>query len=265
MGNRYWSRRLTGCVSFAFNNEMALLGLESATVLGVDVGYSLTRATTGVAWMTPSEVGARKVTTDELSRLRTLPGNLAADLIALDGPLVPNQHLRARQVEARFARGSFQRRCKPGFSHFGQGLLLRHAAYQAAQTFAKVGRRDRSGILECNIVEAFPNAFLGVLIPDDVFQTMPPLKRGRKFDWLYDRAIENRRFEVLFEYLQLRRTDLLNRCLGERDHERRAALVCVLTAACALTGKAHVVGDEDGGSFWLPPTELWQAWALEAL
>lgn len=103
------------------------------------------------------------------------------------------------------------------------------------------------------------------MIPDKIYLTMPRLKHGRKFDWLYDRAIEGRRFEALLEYLQLRRLDSLDRCLREGDHERRAAFVCLLTAACALTSQAKVVGDAEGGAFWLPPKDLWESWALAAL
>lgn len=120
--------------------------LEDATILGVDVGYSLNRHTTGIAWMSPTGVGADKVTADELSRLQALPPKLSVDQIAVDGPLVPNQHRRARTVESRFSRGAFQRRCKPGFSHFGQGLQLREAAHKAALTLQKTVRPQRSGL-----------------------------------------------------------------------------------------------------------------------
>ena len=37
------------------------------------------------------------------------------------------------------------------------------------------------------IVEAFPNAFLGVLTLEAELLSAPKLKRGRRFDWLYER------------------------------------------------------------------------------
>jgi hypothetical protein len=43
--------------------------------------------------------------------------------------------------------------------------------------------RIRSGK---NIFEAFPNAFLGVLLAAEGFDDMPPLRRGAKFDWLFE-------------------------------------------------------------------------------
>ena len=103
------------------------------------------------------------------------------------------------------------------------------------------------------------------MLPDDVYHCMSRLKRGKKFDWLYDRVVELGYFKMLLDRLQLERKDLLDRCLKERDHEHRAALVCLLTAACSLAGVAKIVGDEDGGWFWMPPDELWQNWALDAL
>lgn len=53
--------------------------------------------------------------------------------------------------------------------------------------------------------------------------------------------------------------------LDETDHEKPAAWVCLLTAACAATGEAEVVGDDKGGWFWLPPLDQWAVWARDAL
>lgn len=236
----------------------------NVNLLGVDVGYSSIRPSTGVAWMTPTQIVTAKAFADERSRVRTVPKGFVADEIAVDGPLVPNQHSELRAVESRFSKGAFQRRCKPGFSHFGSGLRLRLAAHEAATIFSNFARAPNA-VRQCRVVEAFPNAFLGVMLPDAVFDQMPRLKRGKKFDWLYERAIENRRFEELLECLQLRRPDLLLLCRGEKDHERRAALVCVLTAACSFAGLATTIGDDEGGSFWMPPEELWQTWARDAV
>ena len=51
------------------------------------------------------------------------------------------------------------------------------------------------------------------------------------------------------------------RFAAERDHDIRAAYVCLLTAAVAHAGSATVVGDYLGGWFWLPPLHLWADWA----
>ena len=51
----------------------------------------------------------------------------------------------------------------------------------------------------------------------------------------------------------------------EANHELRAALICLLTAALAAKGTAAIIGQSDGGWFWLPPWSLWQPWATEGL
>jgi hypothetical protein len=47
------------------------------------------------------------------------------------------------------------------------------------------------------IVEAFPNAFLGVLMPGVELLAAPRFKRGRRFDWLYDQMVTTGRLESL--------------------------------------------------------------------
>jgi hypothetical protein len=49
------------------------------------------------------------------------------------------------------------------------------------------------------------------------------------------------------------------------DHELRAALICLLTAALAAQGTAAIIGEPSGGWFWLPPWSLWQQWATQGL
>jgi hypothetical protein len=47
------------------------------------------------------------------------------------------------------------------------------------------------------------------------------------------------------------------------DHELRAALICLLTAALAAQGTAAIIGEPSGGWFWLPPGSLWQQRATQ--
>jgi hypothetical protein len=54
------------------------------------------------------------------------------------------------------------------------------------------------------VVEAFPNAFLGVLMPEVELLAAPKFKRGRHFDWLYDQMFTTGRLESLLS----RRLDL---------------------------------------------------------
>jgi hypothetical protein len=38
----------------------------------------------------------------------------------------------------------------------------------------------------------------------------------------------------------------------ETNHELRAALICLLTAVLASKGTAAIIGETEGGWFWLP-------------
>jgi hypothetical protein len=119
-------------------------------------------------------------------------------------------------------------------------------------------------LFDANIVEAFPNAFLGVVVPEEDFLNTTKIKRGGKFDWLYDRWIEHRLFATIAAAANLP-GDVAKRCEAERDHDIRAALVCLLTAALVHTGTYSAIGDETGGYFFLPPRDLWAPWARNGI
>ncbi|VVB51712.1 Uncharacterised protein [uncultured archaeon] len=226
-------------------------------LLGIDVGFAKERDTTGIAFYEDSPAlgcifGVGRATTDWATRsllIKTKP-----DVVAVDAPLVGQDIGVQRFVELEFSRHPFQRRCKAGLSHSGMGLELRKAGNTTREQLIAndVARHDQ-------IFESFPNAFLGVMVPDVFYRNMPELKRGRKFDWLYDTAVDNRLFDDLYTMLgvplALRAT-----IREERDHEHRAAWICLLTAWCVALGCAKPVGDVDGGFFWLPPAGLWQPW-----
>ena len=93
----------------------------------------------------------------------------------------------------------------------------------------------------------------------------PKFKRGRRFDWLYYQMVTTGRLQsVLSKSLDF--PDVVWQGLrSETDHELRAALICLLTAALADKGTAAIIGEGEGGWFWLPPYSLWQPWAKEGL
>lgn len=168
-----------------------------------------------------------------------------------------------------FSRAPFHNRCKPGLSHFGTGLNLRRAAAEARAQFGQVLASGTTANAvsgaENAIVEAFPNAFLGVLLPDRDFGTAPKLRRGERFDWLYARIVMGGKLQKILS-TELKLPDIVwQRLKEESDHELRAALICLLTAALAHRGMAHVVGNEETGWFWLPPKRVWQSWAIKGL
>lgn len=243
---------------------------RNVSLLGIDVGFSERRKTTGIASYTFGQP-ARLHCVGSLpeDRAEVLLDRPLYDAIAIDGPIVPtaaNPEQVIRRCERLLSKGLFGKRCKPGFSHFGTGLRLRQAATTIASEMP--GYRRHGGV---RVVEAFPNAFLGVMLDDKTYAAFERIPRGKKSDIFFAQACRDGTFDRLFE------------CLGWDDvilreqiqavahetprvsHEHRAALVCVLTGACALSGQAVYVGDEVGGSICLPPLRLWADWARAAL
>jgi hypothetical protein len=238
---------------------------------GLDVGFSENRPTAGIG-----------VWADEDLQLSHCLGVVACerilatgrvDMVAIDGPIIPKGQdvTQTRSVERLFAKGLFQTRCKPGMSHVrGTGIRLRQEAGKAADILASSTSGSRittafPRVREAAIVEAFPNAFLGVCLGEDVFARIPLLKRGKKFEWLYNNWREHRLVERLPGLTSNERAELGNRFHETRHHEQQAAIVCVLTALLVARSKFTAVGEKKGGWFFLPPWEYWQTWAKDAV
>ncbi|WP_026620079.1 hypothetical protein M728_002975 [Ensifer sp. WSM1721] len=242
---------------------------RNLALLGIDVGYSHSRATTGLAWSIGGDCDVARTHTDWERRHRHIPASAKFAVIAIDGPLTPPDAPDDldRLCERLFTRGAFQKRCKPGLSQHGHGRALRKAAAETAAQVSHLSDATTIGkavIPGTTIIEAFPNAFLGVLLADERFAMSKAPKR-KKFDWLYDHAVEAGVFETLLGFLGWKNECLLRKVAIERDHEKRAAWVCLLTAGCAAVGKSEIIGDEAGGWIWLPPAELWTGWARQGL
>jgi hypothetical protein len=138
--------------------------------MGIDVGFSKTRQTTGIACLEGDHLSLGRAGTAWESRKATIPHGFQPSVIAIDGPLLPQgaPHDIRRHVESVSIRTPFHNRCRPGLSHHGVGLELRQASGDACTQFGRIlappvlgnsGTVCRKG----PIVEAFPNAFLGVL------------------------------------------------------------------------------------------------------
>lgn len=242
-------------------------------LVGLDVGFSETRPSSGVATLARGVVRVGRARATWRDRIRLLRVIRRAAVAAIDAPVLPALDHAVRPCERLLARGLFQRRCKPGFSHVpGTGLRLREAGMETARqlhdlvsdamplvSFPRVfGRR--------NVVEAFPNAFLGVCVDESQFESAPRLPRGRKFDWLYEQWCAAKTFERFVACAASALPDCVaSLCRANRDHEERAALVCLLTAACVASGRYVAVGEPCGGYLFLPPWPLWAAWARAEL
>ena len=254
-------------ISKHFLGIMPLTDWRNVSLLGIDVGFSKTARSTGIAVYSQGRLTTLNcIGSSPRDRAEALPSGLACDAIAIDGPIVPEiDTFAARHCELILSRGAFSRRCKPGLSHFGFGLQLRDAATRIADEM-----RSRAKPAPRNIVEAFPNAFLGVLLDDDDYAAMGAIERGKKSDVYYARVAATGRFRTILKQLGWTDDALLktlhdNAATTTRAaHDKRAALICLLTAGCALSGNAEYVGDEAGGWICLPPKALWAPWARNA-
>ena len=251
--------------------------MTQVALLGVDVGFSKTRETTGIACLQDDRLVLVRAGNLWESRKEKLPPGFTPTVLAIDGPLLPqgSDALTRRPCELTFVHKPFHNRCKPGLSHWGIGLKLREAVMEACSRsqfgsiLAQSTTTQSAFVARTGpIVEAFPNAFLGVMTSDSDLLAAPRLPRGRRFDWLYDRVTVTGKLEaVLSPILGLpscvwRKAETLT---SKEHHEERAALICLLTAALAARNRATVIGDETGGWFWLPPRESWEPWALQGL
>lgn len=162
---------------------------ESGRVLGIDVGYSKKRRTTGFCCLSWTEDKVNwshtAANADDRCRSQALLTVRGLDVspflaIAIDGPLKPRleECHRCRTVERVLSRGAFQKRGKPGQTNAGSGPLLhKHATLLANLVVEQCAVETATmpfAVSSCAIYEAFPNLFLGFLCPD--------VKGGAKLD-----------------------------------------------------------------------------------
>jgi len=249
------------------------------TVLGIDVGWSSKKPTTGLCLIEWSNqeidvrcCQARADEDDRVKKLDQLTEGRKLLCVGIDGPLIPKLELTTqyRAVEALLSRGKFQQRGKPSPTNGKLGQILHKQATELArlaintQDIASASHPYR--IHAKAVIEAFPNAFLAVLHPDKEFPARQQVKR-RWTDMLFPR--------VKSEIAQLLRAILPqhNFSLDQiQGHEVIASYLCALTALCTVFGQCVAVGDQRLGYIILPPLEFWGAatagsgqWARDTL
>ena len=244
-------------------------------LLGVDVGFSKERKTTGLAWRIGGAFGVGRTGTSWEIRKRQVP-HVPYSVAAFDAPIIPqHEGCPYRECERLFYGGPFWNRCRPGLSHREKrGLPLRQAGADAASQFValvsgspiatEIAVRAGTGI-----IEAFPNAFLGVLIPDESYKNSDRREGEHKSDWMYRKVAEQGTLKKLLSKLDWTGHDTV-KVFAEQagphgNHEIRAALVCLMTAGFAASSAAVTVGTPAHGWFWLPPWKFWEHWAQKAL
>jgi hypothetical protein len=242
---------------------------EKGLVLGIDVGYSLTKKTTGlcllawdknhITWQcvnTGTAIQSRKEALNQLVR-----GYQGRDVlaVAIDGPLRPNLIVddeNYRAAESLLSCGRFQKRGKPGPTNGGSGPQLHREATTLARFALKHTCVAKSAyvqaIYESAVVEAFPNLFLGVLCDEAKYPERPN---------------EHRRWtDTLFPMVQPVLAALVSNLLPGRthsgswdlhNHEMIAGLTCAITALCLAGRRFVAVGSPADGYVILPPRSSW--------
>lgn len=242
------------------------------SVLGVDVGYSLSNRSSGVCRLTWTESQVewtiRRFKYEPREREQVVKAVISDHPIlatAFDGPLRGSLDVIGRY---RLAERMLTRRLQPLIGKPAQastpgGKQLNAAANEAAKLVLSLGNlgpaRHAKAIHKSAIVEAFPTSYLGVLIDDP-----GALGQGRagKSDRFYEKlAVDGTLDHLLRYFLPDRRTPEFT---SVTNHDDRAALVCALTALGVLADDFSATGDEDGWII-LPPWSLTSPWARRML
>ena len=255
--------------------------------LGIDVGYSKTRRSTGLCLLTIDGETARwellNTGTEETSRLddlrRLVPQGTRLEGVGIDGPLTSGLRVvnHYRTSDALLSRGCFRFRGKPGQTNVPTGQQLHQHATKLANLVLKLQSDQHFSIARSThpdkvdpyrLLEVFPNAFLAVLILDSRFKNLK-LKRDAS-DWFWEIAVDLGYLDRLLGLIAPGVTPAL--AWGDvRDHDHRAALVCALAAMAVARGRYVAVGDPVDGDIFLPPLKAWgpggggKPWAEEEL
>ncbi|MBS3847464.1 hypothetical protein KD146_02020 [Devosia sp. BSSL-BM10] len=241
---------------------------ETGSVLGIDVGWSLKSASSGICrldwdgqsigWTLQHFSGdpdIRRATISAVSDGRRL---LA---VGLDGPFrgdlaVIDRYRQAERVLSQRAIAS--RVSQPGSSRSPVGRLLNHHTNAFAGLLIADGLTARAShrhaVHELALFEAFPTSFLGLMLED-----VEKGERQQRSDRYFIALVANGGLErLLTHHLPGRRLagDLAN----VRNHDERAALVCAITALGVARADYLTVGDADGW-IMLPPRAFIASWA----
>ena len=246
---------------------------ERGSVLGIDVGYSTRRKTTGfcgLAWdaravrWTCHNAGRDEPDRRDVLR-RVLPDReVELSAVAIDGPLLPrlDPTPRYRCAESLLSRGAFARRGKPGPTNGGSGRDLHaHATRLANFVLRECRVRPAAHVPAIHaraIVEAFPNLFLGVLCDEADYPAEPHRQRkwtDTLYNWPPGDPVIPRKLRSLLESLLPRRA--IGGEFDIKDHEKIASFVCALTALSVAANRFVAVGCVRDGCIALSLRDLW--------
>lgn len=235
---------------------------EKGAVLGIDVGWSEKRKTSAACLLVWDDRYAgweiRRFTAKKEDRravLSALLGRRKLAMAAIDGPLPPDfsplhHH---REAERALTLGIGREVGKPGAVNTPVGRKLCLAATTLAKELAARRCLARTHlpyrVTPHAVIEAFPSAFLGVMLPTPFAST-----RARRSDD-YFVALAGTEAHGLLALLHrlLEGRQILGDVIRIKNHDERAAFVCALTALAAASGHYTAVGDRDGYLYLPPP------------
>lgn len=246
--------------------------LIEGSVIGIDVGCSPARQSSAICrldWSASTiswEIERFRAIEPERERIiATVGAGRPVEVAAFDGPLRRGFDIigRYRTAERMLTRRLGRLIGKPGQSSAPVGKLLNeHANVCAAHISALCNLKEAHHGVPLDdkaLVEAFPGAFLGVMIenPREL-----AARRGDRSDTFFRHLAGNGRLHALIGHLLPGRT-LTGDLAATTNHDDRAALVCALSALGVAAGDFVAVGDDDGWII-LPPQAFIQSpqWAL---
>ena len=223
----------------------------TGAVLGVDVGFSPTRRSSAVCRLGWDERRIvwntrrfRAVTAEREATILAVAGTGRLEAAAFDGPLQAGFDVvgRYRLAERMLTRRLGRRIGKPGQANAPVGTSLNAAANDCAGVVLRgcdlAPASHAVRIDERAVVEAFPGAFLGVMLTDP---SGLAAARADRSDVFYRHLAGLGTLDHLLAHL------LPGRSPAEpfpavTNHDDRAALVCALTALCVAAGDYVAVG-----------------------
>jgi len=248
--------------------------LPTGMVAGVDIGFSTIRRASAICklWWGGGKIGwsikrYRAIASEREAAFREKLDGEKLDAIALDGPvrcgfdLINDYRVAERNLTLRLQ----PKIGKPGQSNSPVGMRLNqetNVCAEMALRFAEISlaKHDQK-IHKCSIVEAFPNSFLGVMLPDP--DSIIARRRGRS-DVFYKTLVASGKLNELLEFLLPKHA--IGADLGlVTNHDDRAALVCAITALGLVSDKFCAVGDRKNGWIILPPPQFIAPWADKLL
>lgn len=243
---------------------------DTGSALGIDVGTSPSRRTSAACRLdwTADEITwtIERFRSTEKETIRRVAGAGPIACVAIDGPLRRGFDLigRYRVAERMLTRKLQPLIGKPGQSSSPVGKDLNQHANACAEVARSLGTlapaRHQVAIDDLAVVEAFPTAFLGLMLgePGALATT-----RNSRSDVFYEALVGAGHLQRLLALLIPAR-HLAKGLDTVTQHDDRAALICALTALCVAAGDYTAVGDNDGWII-LPPRSMVRDWAWELL